>query len=293
MVELRAPNRFVRYEGYVLTALWKLSRGNGLQNVLAARVGNELLDLPVAPDAAEAARRVLGDLVADARTSMDVFMTVAGFMQASSMDLLARLAEQPRSEGAPFPEAPDETTALMSILAEGSIKISRPVLDRFAALIEEQAVEERYQEFLQQNPVLLDPLAAEIIPKQRLGLEYATDFAVRSHDNRWLLVEIERPQDPLFTEKNDFRERFTHAFGQVLDFQHWVDDNVSYAQRHMRLITAPRGLVVMGLRSRLSHKQEAKLRRFSDNSRRIDIVTYDDLLARARSLYENLYYGAK
>jgi hypothetical protein len=150
--------------------------------------------------------------------------------------------------------------------------------------------EERYQEFLSLHPVILDPLAAEVISKQRLGLEYATDFAVRSHDDRWLLVEIERPQDELFTKGNDFRERFTHAFGQVLDFHHWVDDNVAYAQRHMPHIASPHGLLVIGLRSRLTDLQQSKLRRFCGNSRRIDVQTYDDLWKRATSLYENLFH---
>jgi hypothetical protein len=44
------------------------------------------------------------------------------------------------------------------------------------------------------------------------------------------LVEIERPQDKIFTTSDDFASRFTHAFGQVLDFQQWMDRNVAYAQ---------------------------------------------------------------
>lgn len=50
------------------------------------------------------------------------------------------------------------------------------------------------------------------------------------HDGGWTLIEIERPQDKIFTTSDDFTSRFTHAFGQVLDFQQWVDQNVAYAQ---------------------------------------------------------------
>jgi Domain of unknown function (DUF4263) len=181
----------------------------------------------------------------------------------------------------------------MSLFAEASIKLSRSVLEEFAQLIAEDLPEQRYQEFLAEYPVLIDPLAAEVVPKQRLGLEFATDFAIHSHDDVWTLAEIERPQDDLFNAANDFRSRFTHAFGQVLDFQHWVDDNVHYAQKHMPGITAPRGLLVMGLRSRLTEAQQGKLRSFAENSRRIDIRTYDDLLASGNSLYENLRHGTR
>lgn len=179
---------------------------------------------------------------------------------------------------------------MLGLIGEGSIKLSRSVLEEFEALIDREDREEESQIFLAAHPVLLDPLAAEVIPKQRLGLEHATDYAVRSHDGLWLLVEIERPHDQIFTLGNDFRERFTHAFGQALDFQQWVDDNVAYAQRHMPGITAPRSLVVIGRRESLHGAQQAKLRQFVENSRRIDVVTFDDLLARSRSLYENLWH---
>lgn len=104
-----------------------------------------------------------------------------------------------------------------------------------------------------------------------------------------MLVEIEKPHDRIFTQAYDFTAEFTHAFGQVLDFQHWVDDNVAYAQKHMPLITAPRGLLVIGMRSDLDSRGEAKLRRFADNSARIDIATFDDLLSGGRNLYRNLH----
>ena len=42
-------------------------------------------------------------------------------------------------------------------------------------------------------PVLIDPLAAKVIDRQRLGLELTTDFVVRRLDNEYLLVEIEKP----------------------------------------------------------------------------------------------------
>jgi hypothetical protein len=57
-------------------------------------------------------------------------------------------------------------------------------------------------------------------------------------------------------------------------------------------ISAPHGLVVMGMRVTLTDEQQAKLRQFVENSRRIDVVTFDDLLARSRSLYKNLRHRA-
>jgi hypothetical protein len=162
-------------------------------------------------------------------------------------------------------------------------------LNEYASLIAADVEEERYQRFLTEHPALLDPLASRVVPKLRLGTEYATDFAVQRHDNRWLLVEIERPQDRVFTKGCDFSARFTHGYGQILDFQSWVDDNVAYAQKTMPNIIIPRGLLVIGRRAGLSEREAVKLRQLVSNSARIDVVAFDDLLRQATVVYENLH----
>jgi hypothetical protein len=280
MSRLRDDDQRTRYASNVLAVIWNVGRGRGLQPSMN-RVSDQLLNLALPDGTQQAAAIAMRDLFAEARVSTEAFWIVTRFLS----DTALRMAYKEDSSG--------DAAVLMSVFAEGAIKLSRSVLDEFADLIKEELVEERYQEFLAAHPVILDPLAAEVVPKQRLGVEHATDFAIRRHDDRWLLVEIERPQDDLFTGADDFRSRFTHAFGQVLDFQSWVDENAAYAQKLMPQIAAPHGLLVMGLRSRLSSVQKMKLRRFTTNSRRIDVVTYDDLHARATSLYENLLDAPK
>jgi hypothetical protein len=169
----------------------------------------------------------------------------------------------------------------------------RSVIAEYETILATSEREESYQRFLADHPVFLDPLSDLVVLKQRLGTEFATDYAIRRLDGRWLLVEIEKPQDRIFTQAYDFTAEFTHGFGQVLDFQHWVDDNVAYAQRHMDEITAPRGLLVIGMRSGLDERAQAKLRRFVDNSARIEVVTFDDLLVGVRNLYAMLHRPRK
>ena len=64
---------------------------------------------------------------------------------------------------------------------------------------------------------------------------------------------------------------------------------------HMRELSlpnleAPTGLLVMGRRRDLDDQGASKLRRFSENSRRVLIVTFDDLEDRATNLYRSLRY---
>lgn len=175
---------------------------------------------------------------------------------------------------------------IYDLMMSGAIKLSRPLLQQFDQMINQSLVEEDYQAFLKLNPVFLDPLAADVISKQKLGIEIVTDFVLRRYDNKYILVEIEKPQDRLFTLTNDFTANFTHAFGQVLDFQQWVDSNAAYARVHMPDISSPHGLLVIGRRTDLTKENKAKLHRFSIDYSTIDIVTFDDLLQNATNLYE-------
>ncbi|WP_155373741.1 Shedu anti-phage system protein SduA domain-containing protein [Catellatospora vulcania] len=176
----------------------------------------------------------------------------------------------------------------MRASADATIRLTRTVLNQFAELIDGERPEAEYQEFLQTNPVILDPLAAEVFPTAPLGLEFRTDFVIRRHDGRYVVVEIERPQDALLTVGHDFAGRMTHAVGQVMDFQQWVADNVAYAQTRFPGIAEPAGLLVMGMRTALDARGARKIARWQTNSRHIELVTYDELLARGRALLKSL-----
>lgn len=167
-------------------------------------------------------------------------------------------------------------------------RLTPAIMDAFDEMIDSHLPEEEYQRFLADHPIFLDPFASELIPKQKLGLEHVTDYAVRRHDGRWLLVEIEKPQDRIFTNANDFTSGFSHAFGQVLDFQRWVAANVAYARQLLPGITSPRGLLIIGRRNTLDVANRDKLQRFVDNSATIEVLTFDDLASNARALYKNL-----
>jgi hypothetical protein len=237
---------------------------------------------PLTDECVRAARNAVGRLIIDARTDAKLFECVLGFLISGY--------DQSRSggEGVHLDEIYD---TIMS----GAIKLSRALLEEFRDLIHEQRREEDYQAFLKKNPVFLDPLAADVIPKQKFGLEVVTDFVIQRYDNKYILVEIEKPHDPIFIKSRarkkenrvgDFSAEFTHAFGQVLEFQEWVESNGAYANKHMPGISSPRGLLVIGRRSNLSPEERNQLHRFSVNSAAIDVMTFDDVLGNATSLYE-------
>lgn len=172
------------------------------------------------------------------------------------------------------------------LLTLGSFKLSKSLIKEFEDLVTAQLEEEAYQAFLSKHPVFLDPLASAVIPKQKLGIEFVTDFVLHRFDGKYTLVEIEKPQDRLFTSRRDFTSQFTHAFGQVLDFQQWVDSHGEYANSLMPGISSPRGCLVMGRRSELDEMEKKKLHRLSITCPHVTFKTFDDVIEDAKALYK-------
>jgi hypothetical protein len=269
------------YPTAIVSALWCASRSRSFS-------APGLKFLPPAPslqiepttEVSAAAGRALREIVAEATTSADVFMTLVSFLQQQSFVGIADSS----LEGGSHAE-------LLRLLSDATLKISPSLLEDFRELIEHSHSEETYHQFLAQHPVFLDPLA-HAVSKQRLGVDLITDFVVRRLDDKYLLVEIEKPQDRIFTQQNDFSAQFSHALGQVLDFQAWVADNVAYAQKHLPRISAPRGLLVMGRRSEMTPQHQRKLHQLNASLPTIDVATFDDLYASAVRLYENVYQSS-
>ncbi len=258
-------------------ALWWAAKGkftpDPFQKLLKFQPRAELVRA-LAVETIQAARDAVNQLVIEARTNPRLFGHVLSFL-AFNYEMHTSF----ESEGIDLDD-------FYEMMTSGAIKLSRLLLKQFEDMIQQDLREEEYLLFLKQHPVFLDSLAADVIPKQALGIEMVTDFVLRRYDSKYILVEIEKPQDRLFTRSNDFTSDFTHALGQVLDFQQWVDSNGAYARVHMPGISSPRGLLVIGRRKDLTEQNKSKLHRFSANSSTIDVVTFDDLLQNATSLYQ-------
>ncbi len=178
--------------------------------------------------------------------------------------------------------------SIFSILADTSINISMDMIKCFQRLIDEEQHEEKYQEYIKQNPVFIDPLSSDVVDKHRFGSDLIVDFVIETLRGEYILVEIEKPQDEIFTSSNDFTSKFSHAFGQVIDFINWVEENIAYAERKLPGISSPKGLLIMGRSIGMSDIQVRKLRRFNRNSNSIIVLTYDDIITKAKSLYSNI-----
>lgn len=223
----------------------------------------------------ERARITLDDFIAGAATNAEQSRIL---VQLQHQELLLNTG----------PTLPSFNAHVLEVTREASIVLTMSLIEEWEALVDRDGPESDYQDFLEKHPVFLDPLAAAVLNRKKLGLELVTDFVVRRHDLRHVVVEIEKPQDRLFTQNSDFTAPFTHAYGQVLDFQGWVAENTAYAQKHLPGIESPHGLLIMGRRRDMMTGQEAKLRHWLVNSKNIEVLTFDDLSVRARALHASL-----
>jgi hypothetical protein len=271
----RAPG-FI-YPIAILTTLWKASEGEHAAVTFGAIAEESLLARPIAEPVQRLARETFIAFLDDCRTDPESFHRLINLLYHGQMQTSFEKDSNDKFHRAVF-----------KILSDSTLRISDRHLDQFQHLLKSEAREEEYQKFLTANPIFLDPLASQLISKQRLGDDFITDYVLERITGDYIAVEIEKPTDPIFTQAGDFTHQFTHAFGQVIDFIEWVEQNIAYAQKKLPGIASPKGLLVIGMRATLTSAQTDKLRRFAKNSSSINILTFDDLLSNAKSLQNNI-----
>ncbi len=162
------------------------------------------------------------------------------------------------------------------------------LLDQFQGLL--SGLEEPVHQFLKAHPELIGPTADRIWSKVRFG-ERISDFVLREPYNDYELVEIEAPIRELFRKDGQQREELTHAIDQISDWIRYIEDNRKKVEEELGLTgisTSPRALVVIGRSASLTEENRRKLTTLQNQSGKLRILTYDDLLAGARANLERI-----
>ena len=152
--------------------------------------------------------------------------------------------------------------------------------------------------FLIKNPLLLTQHLGGghgrwVIPKQRLGAEFVTDFVIGQKNSigfEWQAVELESPKADMFTKSGKPSGMLVQAIKQIQDWRAWLQRNQDYASRDRQKnglgltdITANiPGLILIGRRNRNSESTN-DLRRQMVSDLNIEIHSFDFLLDVIRS----------
>ena len=171
-------------------------------------------------------------------------------------------------------------------------KLEKLIKD-FEILLETSHKEEEIQKFLENNPILIQP-CNQIIPKQKLGEDFVTDFIlvnVLDQGVIYTLVEIEKPSMRVLTKNGEFSAEFKRAEKQILDWKIWIQDNQDYLQRKLRDFRDPKYLIIGGRSKNLSENEKRRIRVWNASHKDIEFLTYDDILERAKELLKSLREG--
>jgi Domain of unknown function (DUF4263) len=162
------------------------------------------------------------------------------------------------------------------------------LLEEFEALL--QGPEEPAHQFLKKHPELLCPTAEQRWSKLSFG-NRDSDFVFREPHEDYLLVEIEAPIRELFRHDGQQRQELTHAINQITDWIQYITDNKQKVEQELGLTgisTNPRILVVIGRSASLTEENRRKLVSLQALQNKLQILTYDDLIARARANLERI-----
>lgn len=197
------------------------------------------------------------------------------------------------------PIYPAEVEIIRGVLFEELSRLGRAeqvlasldvAVDHLSDLLESPTRNENsIQRCVTKNPILFGTEYYRIIPKHRLGSEYEMDYAAEKINGIVDLIEIESSNLNLYNKSGNPTSHLVHAEQQVLDWISWIERNNSYARDKLPGLVSPVGYVVIGRRSSLSAADLEKLARRNVHWRgQVQILTYDDLLDRAKNLKAHL-----
>ena len=162
--------------------------------------------------------------------------------------------------------------------------------------------EDVFHQFLKENPILIDAYG-EVTSKPRwrypegvvspVGKSYVEpDFIVWYGGERYRLFEIERPSKPLATEKGHPRSEIGQSMNQIAEWKHYLKNHADLVHGEFPGISMDcPGTIIIGRSSPESvgpKRDPASLMRLYGMAYTAELYTFDDLLVRAKFMYDQL-----
>ena len=169
---------------------------------------------------------------------------------------------------------------------EDIIRLHTDLLTKFNGLLDQAASdnsrEEVLQVFLKQHPILLMP-NGRIIPKQKLGEDFCTDFVLidmLDQGPKYTLVEIEKSSHSVFTKTGELRSEAQHAIHQTLQWDVWLQKHSQYLREKLPNFETPRYMIVIGRSTDFNESNRDFMRAYNRRLNNTEFVTYDDVAKR-------------
>ena len=155
------------------------------------------------------------------------------------------------------------------------------IRSKFASLIDSGCGEEKLQQFINENPILLHQFpAVSILPKPSITTAYKADFGIVTPQKELILIELEKATTRIMNNDGGIAAPLTHAFDQVRDWLHKFDDHKISILDELGIerdeVSVVKGVVIAG---RDVGYDARYLRRVKGiDFGRVIFLTYDDVL---------------
>lgn len=162
-------------------------------------------------------------------------------------------------------------------------------VNELKVLLEDEVSEEKLQIFLKENPFLLKP-SSELIPKQKLGEDFVTDFILLNILDQgpcYTLIELEKSSYSILTKEGVLSSNVNHAIKQTRDWDIWLEKNKAYLQNKLPWFESPEYLIVIGRTHLMNDNEKAYLRSYNREYKKLKIMSYDDIIAQTEEFIKS------
>ena len=120
----------------------------------------------------------------------------------------------------------------------------------------------------------------KIIPKQKLGEDFCTDFVLidmLDQGPKYTLVEIEKSAHDVFTKSGELRSEVQHAIHQTYQWDVWLQKHAGYLRDKLPGFETPSYMIVIGRSTGFTEENREFLRAYNRRFNNTHLVTYDDV----------------
>lgn len=194
----------------------------------------------------------------------------------------------------------DFEKVISTLAGKVPIKLLIATLQTYQELLNKNVREENIQKFLMNNWILLDPNAKRVFSKgdlRRFKMP-EVDFLIETSNNKYIFVELEKPTDELFTSEEPPRtaRKLREAEAQIRKCISEICNHIDFYKQYFPFMSVEnvKGLIIIGRSSKLNKKYKKEFERIRFHAKDYEIITFDELFERIKTLLENLgiRYGA-
>jgi hypothetical protein len=184
------------------------------------------------------------------------------------------------------------STSTASAIADAATAAKRRVaIEEFERLLSENANEHKFQPWFQSNAWVLGSDCVRILDARKIDVSNIADFLVEAYDGRADIVELKRPALGFWQAEKDHDNYLPHpdlvaAIVQAQNYQFALEGEINSIKTRERLkgipIAKPSSLLIHGRSNDWIDKQFEAQRLLNAGFANLNIITYDQVLRRAK-----------